>query len=178
MRSVIRFRRRWSLPMLMALVVIGSGVIGSAAFDMRSSLVALVPSSSAPVAAYQAPQAEARVTFQLCSRSVSTSCVIDGDTIKYNGMTIRIADINAPETSEPKCPAEAALGQRATLRLLDLLNAGPFTVSPNNDGTGRDSDRYGRKLRIIERNGRSLGGVLVSEGLAHPWRGRRESWCG
>jgi len=29
---------------------------------------------------------------------------------------------------------------------------------------GRDEDRYGRKLRVVVRNGRSLGDQLVSEG--------------
>jgi micrococcal nuclease len=42
----------------------------------------------------------------------------------------------------------------------------------------RDEDRYGRKLRTIERDGRSLGDVLVAEGLARPWDGARRSWCG
>ena len=34
---------------------------------------------------------------------------------------------------------------------------------------GRDEDRYGRKLRVVVRNGRSLGDQLVSEGLARTW---------
>lgn len=37
----------------------------------------------------------------------------------------------------------------------------------------RDEDRYGRKLRVLVRNGRSLGDILVSEGLA--WRERGEA---
>jgi endonuclease YncB( thermonuclease family) len=44
-------------------------------------------------------------------------------------------------------------------------------------GGARDEDAYGRKLRVLERNGRSLGMVLVEEGLAHRWRGYKESWC-
>lgn len=31
---------------------------------------------------------------------------------------------------------------------------------------GRDEDKYGRKLRIVMRDGESLGGALVDEGLA------------
>jgi endonuclease YncB( thermonuclease family) len=42
----------------------------------------------------------------------------------------------------------------------------------------RDADRYGRKLRVVTRNGRSLGDILVAEGLARRWDGRRRSWCG
>lgn len=112
--------------------------------------------------------------FALCSPLIRNNCVIDGDTIWYRGEKIRIEDINAPETSKPQCPSEAALGERATHRLMELLNAGPFNVV--HDG-GRDEDRYGRKLRIIERNGQSLAMVLVAEGLARPWSGQRRSWC-
>ena len=36
---------------------------------------------------------------------------------------------------------------------------------------GRNEDRYGRKLRVVVRNGRSLGDWLVSEGLARTWGG-------
>jgi endonuclease YncB( thermonuclease family) len=113
-------------------------------------------------------------TFTRCSRGQTDACVIDGDTFKYQGVTIRIEDIDTPETHRPRCQYEADLGARATARLKELLNAGPFDVV--HDG-GRDEDRYGRKLRVVERGGRSLGEVLVDEGLARSWEGRRWSWC-
>jgi endonuclease YncB( thermonuclease family) len=113
-------------------------------------------------------------TFSRCSRGQKDACVVDGDTFKYQGVTIRIEDIDTPETHRPRCQYEADLGARATTRLKELLNAGPFEVV--HDG-GRDEDRYGRKLRVVERGGRSLGQVLVDEGLARPWEGRRRSWC-
>ena len=69
---------------------------------------------------------------------------------------------------------EAALGERATRRLAALLGEGPFELEPI---AGRDVDPYGRKLRIVTRNGRSLGDMLVAEGLARTWTGRREPWC-
>lgn len=101
--------------------------------------------------------------------------MIDGDTIRYSDVKIRLEDIDAPETYRPKCAAEAALGRKATLRLLELMNAGPFNMVR---AGGRDEDVYGRKLRVIERNGRSLGSILVAEGLARTWDGARRSWCG
>lgn len=113
--------------------------------------------------------------FGLCVRAQQQTCVVDGDTIRYGGVTIRLEDIDAPETFSPKCASEAALGRRATQRLLDLMNAGPFEVV--HDG-GRDEDIYGRKLRIIERDGRPVTDTLVAEGLARPWDGARRSWCG
>ena len=112
--------------------------------------------------------------FVLCERARAPNCVIDGDTIRYGGIKIRLADIDAPEVFSPRCPSEATRGERATRRLLELMNAGPFRVVTG----GRDEDRYGRKLRVIERDGRSLGEVLVAEGLARRWDGARRSWCG
>jgi endonuclease YncB( thermonuclease family) len=113
--------------------------------------------------------------FTLCVRASQTNCVVDGDTVRHGGVTIRLADIDAPETHEPKCASEAALGKQATQRLLQLINAGPFDVVRVGS---RDEDRYRRKLRVIERDGRSVGAVLVAEGLARRWDGARRSWCG
>lgn len=41
----------------------------------------------------------------------------------------------------------------------------------------RDTDRYGRKLRTVTRNDRSLGGTLVEEGLARRWDAPERGWC-
>jgi micrococcal nuclease len=112
--------------------------------------------------------------FSLCSGPVRRTCVVDGDTFWLRGEKIRVADIDTPEVSEPKCPAEYEAGMRATYRLRDLLNAGPFELEPVGD---RDRDKYGRLLRVVVRDGRSLGDQLVSEGHARTWTGRREPWC-
>jgi micrococcal nuclease len=112
--------------------------------------------------------------FRLCAGRRQPNCVVDGDTIWHGGVKIRLADIDTPEVFSPKCPSEAALGRQATERLLELINAGPFEVV----SSGRDADRYGRKLRVLERHGRSLGDTLIAEGLARPWDGARRSWCG
>jgi endonuclease YncB( thermonuclease family) len=112
--------------------------------------------------------------FALCAATRQPNCVIDGDTIRYGGIKIRLADIDAPEVFSPRCASEATRGERATRRLLALMNAGPFQLVAGD----RDEDRYGRKLRVIERGGRSLGDTLIAEGLARPWDGARRSWCG
>jgi micrococcal nuclease len=87
--------------------------------------------------------------------------VIDGDTFEYEGVRIRIADIDTPEM-RGRCDAEEALARRARRRLEALLREGPFELRR----LGRDEDRYGRKLRVVIRDGRSLGDRLVAEGLA------------
>lgn len=116
-----------------------------------------------------------RALFPVCAGQSRVTCVVDGDTIWLRGTKIRLADIDTPEVFSPGCPREAALGRRATERLRELLNAGPFTLLPPPDG--RLEDRYGRQLRIAHRGGESLGEVLVREGLAERWGGPRRAWC-
>lgn len=112
--------------------------------------------------------------FNTCPVGGGTNCVVDGDTFWLAGEKIRIADIDTPETHPPRCAHEAALGNAATDRLQDLLNAGPFSLQ----FIDRDTDRYGRKLRVIVRSGQSIGDTLVKEGLARPYDGGyREGWC-
>ena len=111
--------------------------------------------------------------FTLCHGMGGPDCVVDGDTFWLEGAKIRIADIDTPETHGPRCSAEGALGMRATQRLLALLNAGTFSLVP----VKRERDRYGRTLRIVTRQGQSIGALLVAEGLARPWTGARQPWC-
>ncbi|WP_417618914.1 thermonuclease family protein [Parasphingorhabdus sp.] len=114
-----------------------------------------------------------RASFGICFGPDRYTCVVDGDTIWFEGRKIRIADINTPEISKPGCAAEERLGQKAKTRLLTLLNEGSFSLQ----SIDRDQDQYGRDLRIITRDGESLGEVLVAEGLAERWQGYRRNWC-
>ena len=100
--------------------------------------------------------------------------VIDGDTFDDRGTRVRLADIDTPEV-HGRCAYETQLAARATQRMRALLAAGPFEM--HQLASGRDEDRYGRKLRIVTRGGHSLGDLLVAEGLARTWTGRREPWC-
>lgn len=113
--------------------------------------------------------------FTICGHAKRIDCMVDGDTFWMAGTKIRIADIDTPETHPPRCAREARLGQAATRKMQALLNAGPFTLVP----IKRDVDRYGRKLRLVERGGVSLGAVLVRHGLARRYGGgKRSPWCG
>ncbi|RWG40274.1 MAG: thermonuclease family protein [Mesorhizobium sp.] len=118
--------------------------------------------------------AAGRVSFRECYTPLDRTCVIDGDTIRLKGEKIRLLDIDAPEVRDYKCASEKERGDRATLRLVEILNSG--TVSIERKGS-RDVDQYGRSLRIVQVNGRSAGGILVAEGLARPWSGKRRPWC-
>ncbi|MBY5717055.1 thermonuclease family protein [Rhizobium leguminosarum] len=111
--------------------------------------------------------------FSMCDGSHRANCVVDGDTFWFNGEKIRIADIDTPELSPPRCEAERIKGEAAKSRLLTLLNAGKFSLAAG----FRDEDKYGRKLRTVFRAGNSLGDALIKEGLARSWDGARHGWC-
>lgn len=105
--------------------------------------------------------------------------VIDGDTVAFGTEHIRLLDIDAPEISHPRCEAEARLGLQAKARLKALLAGQDVAITRD----GRD--RYGRTLARLTVGGRSLGTVLVAEGLAVAWepgpaayRARLQHWCG
>lgn len=126
------------------------------------------------VAAKASTSKSYQVRFALCGQGKRITCVVDGDTFWLRGEKIRIEDIDAPEISKPGCRSEYQLGIKATWRLIELLNTGPFEVRISGS---RDTDIYGRSLRVVVRDGQSLGAQLVSEGLARRWTGRRMSWC-
>ncbi|MAO03555.1 MAG: nuclease [Citromicrobium sp.] len=100
---------------------------------------------------------------------VRQNCIVDGDTLWHGREKIRLADIDAPELAG-KCDAERWLAIRARDALLAMLQGGYHIQR-----TG--TDRYGRTLARLTVDGRDVGTVLVSMGLARPWRGRREGWC-
>jgi endonuclease YncB( thermonuclease family) len=120
------------------------------------------------------PASGAGEPFGSCVGGSRDSCVIDGDTIVHQGVRIRMVDFDAPEILTPKCAREEELGQRARLRLGELLSGGTIRIVTSGK---RDEDRYGRKLRLVTVNGRSVGDILIEEGLAWPWEGRRHDWC-
>ena len=114
-----------------------------------------------------------REAFSVCGGGQRITCVVDGDTFWFGGEKIRIADIDTPELRPPRCERERELGLAAKQRLLDILNSGPLSFKV----AARDEDRFGRKLRIVYRDRRSVGDILIAEGLARKWQGSRRSWC-
>jgi endonuclease YncB( thermonuclease family) len=108
--------------------------------------------------------------IDLCSGSHRVTCIVDGDTLWWEGEKIRIEDIDAPEVHAP-CTAERDLARAATLRLQALI----ADSEPEIERTG--VDRFGRTLADVSIAGRDLGHVMVAEGLARPWLGHKEHWC-
>ncbi|ASY63547.1 putative transmembrane protein [Sinorhizobium sojae CCBAU 05684] len=125
---------------------------------------------AAPLPARSADSA----TFYFCGIR-HDNCVIDGDSFLFNGERILIADIDAPETKLAKCDEERSRGAHAKARLRELLNAGQFTVI---DAAADFVDGEAGKRRLVMRNGKSLGAVLIAEGLVRKRASRPTAWCG
>ncbi|MDY0241975.1 MAG: thermonuclease family protein [Rhodospirillaceae bacterium] len=107
--------------------------------------------------------------------------VVDGDTLRRGPDLLRLQDIDAPETYEPRCPAELRRGKQATARLNELVRSAR-KVRVVESGK---RDRYGRLLVTLLVDGRDVGDILIAEGLAVPWENgrrawfkRRAHWCG
>lgn len=105
----------------------------------------------------------------ICPPGPRDNCVVDGDSIWWEGERIRLMDIDAPEM-QGRCEYETRLAVQSRDRLAQLLANG-FRI--HRDGT----DRYGRTLAGVTVNGRSAGDMLVAEGLARTWSGRRKPRC-
>ena len=91
----------------------------------------------------------------------------DGDTFRA---TFRIANIDTPEI-KGECDAERELAQRAKVFTERFLAQGNIVIIQSG------IDRYGRVLAVVSREGHDLGEALIAEGLARPWKGKREQWC-
>ncbi|WP_088342610.1 MULTISPECIES: thermonuclease family protein [Rhodomicrobium] len=101
--------------------------------------------------------------------------VVDGDTIKAPyGVTYRLLGFDTPETHFAKCDAERELGLAAKQRLEELLATSEVKVLESGK-----RDRYGRTLATVTANGKDVGEILIGEGLARPYHGKkRDGWCG
>lgn len=112
-------------------------------------------------------------TFYYCGTSGLDNCVASGDTFWHRKTKIVLADAIAPQTERAKCQAERDKGFAAKVRLKELLNAGAFDlVAP-----GMPVAASGAEFKVVLRNGRSLGAVLLNDGLAQPRVGERKGWC-
>jgi micrococcal nuclease len=110
------------------------------------------------------------------SDAASRMRIIDGDTLEdmREDVTYRVVNIDTPETGQrARCDAERALGNRATEMVRTLVRGAQQLELRE---TGR-IDRYGRTIAFVLIDGRDLGETLIAEGVARPWRGRREPWC-
>lgn len=175
--NVVRFdpRKRRKLPasrdrvtpMLALAALVGICALG---WVFADRFLRVDPPGSSPA---RSADGEVTARFSMCGRDRYT-CVVDGDTIWWQGQNLRLQSYDTPEPYNDICggDAEVALGKRASARLLQLLNANPFTVDTFGlDGTGS------RTLATIRIAGRDVGDILIEEGLARRWPDGEEFWC-
>lgn len=104
--------------------------------------------------------------------------VVDGDTVKIycknkKRYSARILAYDAPELFSPQCVSEHWLAIRATAYLhWQLWTASQISVIQ------QDTDRYGRRLIVLQMDGEGVAGRMVQAGLGRWYDGgRRAGWC-
>lgn len=112
--------------------------------------------------------------FYLCGNDRKNDCVIDGGTFRHRNARIRLVDVEMPRIDKPGCDRERNLASDAEQRLWQLLDSGPFDLAtwPNHD---RDSS--GAYLRVVLKDGHSIGDILAREGLARKKGAPQKPWC-
>lgn len=107
--------------------------------------------SDVPVTSIEEPQLQKCLGNTRCITGI-VSKVIDGDTIKVDGQSIRFALTSAPELSEPK-------GVNAKDLINELCPVGSTAIIDEDDGQTQGS--YGRILGMVWCNGKNLNEQLV-----------------
>ena len=108
----------------------------------------------------ESPQPAARPARR---RTFRVGRIVDGDTLDLaNGRTVRLVQIDTPETSG-EC-----YGAEASDVLAGLLPAGT-RVRLEGDPALDNEDRYGRILRYVFAGGRNVNLTLVRRGAASVW---------
>jgi endonuclease YncB( thermonuclease family) len=133
------------------------------------------------------PEPTTTVPTKIPSRTIQ---VVDGDTIRTNGLRYRLVGFDAPETIDAKCPKERVLGERATARLKAIVTVSRHSLQltevrcscpPGTEGT--QSCNFGRRCGLLKANGEDVGQILIREGLARPYVcgsygcPKRQPWC-
>ncbi|RUM17290.1 thermonuclease family protein [Rhizobium vallis] len=99
--------------------------------------------------------------------------VTDGDTVHVVGEATgtRLVGFNTPEKFSPQCEYERQLGERASSRLRELVAHGSIQLTkvacacaPNTEGTSECN--FGRSCGVLQVDGKDVGSILISEGLA------------
>lgn len=111
--------------------------------------------------------------------------VLDGDTYEIsatwlppelgNTLDLRIIGIDTPEHGgRAQCPREATLADRATAFVEEKL-----ATSRNIEVKLLQWDKYGGRVNgLLFVDGKSIGALLIEEGLAYPYDGgTKRSWC-
>lgn len=106
--------------------------------------------------------------------------VVDGDTVgmlcpSSTGLErARLTGFDTPELFKPSCGQEFLKAVEAKWKLRALIwTAEDISI------VKRGTDRYGRRLIWVGRDGRPIAEAMIASGLARPYDGgQRRGWCG
>ena len=116
----------------------------------------------------------------MCAQLVA----IDGDSIRCDGVNMRdmgdgapfVSGYDTPEIWTNKCPEELALARKAKARMEELLATPGVKVFSS--GRTDNTESHRPLVSVILPDGRSIGSVLITEGLARIWTPEYEAnWC-
>lgn len=157
-------------------IAFGIGFFVAGQLPLESAVSYLQRFDPAPARRQAAPQYEPPAfvglarPMPICDGGRRISCIVDGDTFWIEGEKVRLQGIDAPEVNGA-CAYERQLAQKATRRLSEILSDERFAL------TRSGKDQYDRTLARVETSRGEAGDILVREGLARPWQGRKEQWC-
>jgi endonuclease YncB( thermonuclease family) len=98
------------------------------------------------------------------SETAVVASIYDGDTLSLrDGRRVRLLQIDTPELGSGECYSRVA--RTALLRLTPIGRPVVLEIDPALDRT----DRYGRILRYVKRNGVNVNVELVRRGAAAPY---------
>ena len=160
---------RDSSPKQTASITAAARMIPPAAVPIPAKAPA-VPEKAIPASVSLAQAQTGKAAFGYCGQGEHINCVADGGTFWYKGEKIAIADVVSPGIETARCDNEKRLGFAAKLRLLNILNAGSFSMNPAGQ-PGKAGAPH-----VVSRDGRSIGVQMIDEGLARK-PGASGAWC-
>jgi endonuclease YncB( thermonuclease family) len=147
------------------------GIIGVLAIAAVLAAV-VIGISAATFSKYDPAAAAAAARWGQCYNGDRTHCVLDGDSIYFEGSKVQIAGIAAPRIQGGACDAERSRGIDAATRLAALLNSGTVSV-----GTPFQ-DAYGRAVSKVQVGGQDVGQAMIAAEVARQYEGDKYDWCG
>jgi hypothetical protein len=144
-------------------------IAGILLFAVAIAVVTLAVSAVTVGFGFGAPPASAQ-QFGRCDSS--SDCVVDGETLRMAGETVKIAGIYAPQVVGARCVTEQQRGVKALDRLTKMLNSGKVSLG----GAVRGPDGTPRRTVMVD--GQDVGAAMIAAGLARPDDGERHGWCG
>ena len=115
--------------------------------------------------------------------------VIDGDTVAFRAdflpaplkpeLSIRVLGVDTPEKGHrASCPQEAAAAEKASQFTKDSLNNAIKAKQPVLIEIQKHDKYGGRVLGDVLINGQKLSAMLIANGHARPYFGKKKSsWC-